>query len=106
IVVKTVHFNKKNVNKESMSFGAFKFEELANEEWEDSEGYPSAQWRNFLLETRFLFFVVKEDEDGVDIFKGIKFFSMPEEDINGPVKRMWDDTVKKLKEGVTLEAVP
>ncbi|GBU68678.1 type-2 restriction enzyme Sau3AI [Staphylococcus aureus] len=31
---------------------------------------------------------------------------MPEEDINGPVKRMWDDTVKKLKEGVTLEAVP
>lgn len=30
-----------------MSFGAFKFEELANEEWEDSEGYPSAQWRNF-----------------------------------------------------------
>ncbi len=106
IVVKTVHFNKKNVNKESMSFGAFKFEELANEEWEDSEGYPSAQWRNFLLETRFLFFVVKENEDGLDIFKGIKFFSMPEEDINGPVKKMWDDTVKKLNEGVTLEAVP
>lgn len=41
IVVKIVYFNKKNVNKESMLFGVFKFEELVNEEWEDSEGYFS-----------------------------------------------------------------
>lgn len=30
---------------------------------------------------------------------------MFEEDINGFVKRMWDDIVKKLKEGVILEVV-
>ncbi|MEX2948953.1 Sau3AI family type II restriction endonuclease [Staphylococcus warneri] len=105
IVVKTVKFNEKNQNKESMSFGAFKFNELAKEQWVDKEGYPSAQWHNFLLETRFLFFVVKT-ENGNDIFKGIKFFSMPEDDIETKVKSMWEDTVRKLQNGVTLEAVP
>src|SRR5699024_5076327 len=57
IVVKTVKFDENNRNKESMSFGAFKFEELANEQWIDEDGLPSAQWHNFLLESRFLFFV-------------------------------------------------
>ncbi|PTU83323.1 DNA mismatch repair protein MutH [Staphylococcus pasteuri] len=104
IVVKTVKFNEKNQNKESMSFGSFKFKELAKEEWVDKEGYPSAQWHNFLLETRFLFFVVKT-ENGIDIFKGVKFFSMPEEDIETKVKDMWLDTVEKLRNGVRLEAV-
>ena len=105
IVVKTVKFNEKNQNKESMSFGAFKFEELSKEQWIDEDGFPSAQWHNFLLETRFLFFVIK-NEKGKDVFKGIKFFSMPEEDIEGPVQKVWKDTVKKINEGVVLEAVP
>ncbi|HJG68224.1 DNA mismatch repair protein MutH [Staphylococcus cohnii] len=105
IVVKTVKFDENNRNKESMSFGAFKFEELANEQWIDEDGLPSAQWHNFLLESRFLFFVVKTENE-MDVFKGIKFFSMPEEDIEGPIKKMWLDTVDKIKTGVTLEAVP
>ena len=41
--------------KRYMSFPNFKFKELIKEEWESSEGYPSATWHNFLLETRFLF---------------------------------------------------
>ena len=41
-------------NKEDMSFPNFKFKELIKEEWESSEGYPSATWHN-LLETRFCF---------------------------------------------------
>ncbi|RIM98766.1 DNA mismatch repair protein MutH, partial [Staphylococcus shinii] len=105
IVVKTVKFNEKNQNKESMSFGAFKFDELSKETWDDEEGFPSAQWHNFLLETRFLFFVVKTEGE-TDIFRGIKFFTMPEEDVEGPVKQMWEDTVYKINNGVTLEAVP
>lgn len=105
IVVKTVKFDEKNHNKESMSFGAFKFEELANEKWIDGEGFPSAHWHNFLLEARFLLFVVK-NENKTDVFKGIKFFSMPEEDIEGPVQKMWKDTVEKIKEGVILQVVP
>ncbi|MFI9044713.1 Sau3AI family type II restriction endonuclease [Staphylococcus saprophyticus] len=105
IVVKTVKFNEKNQNKESMSFGAFKFDELSKEAWDDEEGFPSAQWHNFLLETRFLFFVVKTENE-IDVFKGIKFFTMPEEDVEGPVKEVWEDTVNKINKDITLEAVP
>ena len=35
IVVKTVKFNKNNINKESMSFPAFRFKDLIKEKWED-----------------------------------------------------------------------
>lgn len=103
ILVKTIKFDENNTNKESMSFPAFKFQDIVEEEWDDDNGNPSAQWHNFLLETRFLFFIVKE-ENGEEIFKGIKFFSMPEEDIEGPVKKVWCDTKDKLIEGVKLKA--
>lgn len=103
IVVKTVKFNKNNINKESMSFPAFRFKDLIKEKWEDEDGNPLAQWHNFLLETRFLFFIVKEEE-GTEVFKGVKFFSMPEDDIEGPVKKVWEDTKDKLLKGVCLKA--
>lgn len=103
IVLKTVKFDENNINKESMSFPTFKFKELVNEKWEDENGNPSATWHNYLLETRFLFFIVKT-ENNEDVFKGIKFFSMPEKDIKGPVKKVWEDTVSKLENGVELTA--
>src|SRR5699024_5370403 len=37
ILLKTVKFNENNVNKENMSFPAFKFKDLANETWIDDE---------------------------------------------------------------------
>ena len=60
IVVKTVKFNKNNINKESMSFPAFRFKDLIKEKWEDEDGNSLAQWHNFLLETRFLFLSSKK----------------------------------------------
>ena len=103
IVVKTVQFNENNINKESMSFPTFKFSDLVKEKWEDTNGNPQATWHNFLLETKFLFFVVKSESEN-DVFKGIKFVTIPEEDIEGPIKKVWEDTVEKLKKGVTLTA--
>lgn len=105
IELKTIKFNENNVNKESMSFPAFNFMELADEEWINEEGEPEAEWHNFLLDTLFLFFVVKT-ENGVDYFKGVKFFSVPEEDLQGPIRAVWEDTVQKLNEGVKLKQVP
>lgn len=104
IMVKTVTFNKNNVNKESMSFPAFKFTDLASEKWVNEEGEPEAEWHNFLFDTRFLFFVVKI-VDGVQYFKGVKFFSVPENDLQGPIREVWEDTVKKLNEGIELKSV-
>lgn len=102
ILLKTVSFNEKSVNKESMSFPAFNFKELASERWENEDGDPEAEWHIFLLETRFLFFIVKE-EQGKEIFKGVKFFTVPESDLQGPIRRVWQDTVNKLNSGVKLE---
>ncbi|MBO3077766.1 DNA mismatch repair protein MutH [Mammaliicoccus vitulinus] len=102
IQLKTVKFNENGVNRESMSFPSFSFSELVNENWIDEEGMPSANWHVFLLETKFLFFVVKNDGEK-DVFKGIKFFTMPEEDVEGPVYKVWQDTVDKLKNGVELK---
>lgn len=104
IVLKTVKFNENNINKESMSFPAFNFEELSQESWVNEEGEPSAEWHVFLSETRFLFFVVKT-ENGQDIFKGVKFFGVPEKDLQGPIRSVWEDTVQKINEGVQLKAV-
>lgn len=104
IVLKTVKFNENNVNKESMSFPAFDFEELSKETWFNEEGEPYAEWHNFLLDTRFLFFVVKK-ENGKDIFKGVEFFSIPDYDLQGPIRDVWEDTVYKIRNGVELKAV-
>ncbi|MFL2098310.1 Sau3AI family type II restriction endonuclease [Marinilactibacillus psychrotolerans] len=104
ILVKTVKFNENNYNKESMSFPSFKFKELSEETWVSEDGEPSAEWHNFLLDTRFLFFVVKT-ENGQDVFKGIKFFTIPDEDLQGPIRAVWEDTVHKLNSGVELKAV-
>lgn len=103
IIVKTIQFDKNNKNKESMSFPAFNFKELSEEQWEDETGTPTASWNNFLRQARFLFIVFKNNGEQ-NVFKGIKFFSMPEEDIDGPVRHVWQDTVDKLNNGVELTA--
>ncbi|MEK4560601.1 Sau3AI family type II restriction endonuclease [Staphylococcus sp. FSL K6-3157] len=102
IVVKTIKVNTNNVIEESMSFPTFDFKELSEEDWEDEYGSPSAQWHNFLLESRFLFVVFKE-EDGKIVFKGTKFHSIPEEKINTTIKEVWEDTRNKIREGIKLK---
>lgn len=101
ILVKTVSFNEKAKNTQSMSFPAFNFSDLSKETWVDDEGEPSAEWHNFLLDTRFLFFVVQKI-DGISTFKGVKFFTVPDEDLQGPIRKVWEDTVKKINDGVQL----
>lgn len=103
IIMKTVKFNEKGHNQESMSFRAFSFKKLAKETWVDSEGVPTADWHKFLLETTFLFLVFQEI-DGIETFMGAKFFSVPERDINGKIRDVWQDTVNKIKAGVKLTA--
>lgn len=104
IKIKTVRFNNHNDNKESMSFPEFKFKELVLENWQNDDGTPGCDWHNFLLETRFLFFVTKLDDNNNEIFKGIKFFSIPISDIEGPIKYVWENTKQKLLSGVRLTA--
>lgn len=79
-----------------MSFPAFKFNDVVNQSFEDSDFYDN-------LTKRFLFPVFKwlknqKPSDDEIIFLGAKFWYLPE-----IIKGVYDDTAKTLKDGVQLE---
>lgn len=100
--VKTIQFDSRGVNKESMSFPSFKFKDLVTQNWTDEDGAPEADLNILFSESTFLFVVFQLDELGNNIFKGIKFFRVPQQDIDGNIYNVWKDTVDKLKRGVQL----
>ena len=74
----------------------FKFKELAAEdEWEES-GLHS-----YFDETRIFFTVFEHDGDSYRL-KGAKFWSMPRDDIDGPLHDCWLDARDKVRCGVTF----
>lgn len=103
IQVKTIRFEGNGRNKQSMSFPAFNFKDLAQQTWNDKNGEASADWHAFLQDTKFLFIVFQMD-NGVERFMGAKFFKVPDRDIDGPIREVWQDTVDKLNRGVVLKA--
>lgn len=102
IVPKTIQFNYKNSNKESMSLPPFKFKELAKEKWEDADGNPSATLNIYFSESKFLFIVFKSDEQGNNFLKGVKFYRVPDNQRNSIIKKAWLSTVEELNAGVKL----
>lgn len=104
--IKTVQFDSNGQNKESMSFPAFKFKDLVTQDWLDEDGGPAADINVLFSESTFIFVVFQTDENGNNLFKGIKLFTMPQSDIDGAVKRVWEDTITKLKTGINLKNVP
>ena len=69
-----------------MFFPAFKFMDIAEQEWEESDFYKE------LTETKFLFVVFKEVEDKKYILKGCQFWNIPYKDLNVDVKSVFEKT--------------
>lgn len=82
-----------------MSFPPFKFKEIIKEKWEDST------FGNYLRETKFFFVVYKFDKNGILRLQGAQFWNIPYEDLEGSVKKVWEETVKVLKEGLVIKEV-
>lgn len=95
IVPKTIRVKHNGKIKESMSFPAFRFRELVEEEWETST------LRNLLEPTKFLFIIFEEDAYGEYRFSRIKFWNIPADDLE-EVRRVWETTVLTLRRGVRL----
>lgn len=96
IIPKTIRVQKDGTIEQSMSFPAFSFVKLAQEkEWEDSELY------NYLAPTKFLFVVFQENQKGEFVFDRIKFWNIPNDDLE-EVGKVWKRTVATLNEGVRL----
>ncbi|KRN32391.1 hypothetical protein [Weissella halotolerans] len=77
----------------------FDFGKILNETWEESD------LRTYLFDTKFLL-VLFEDTGDDQIFKGAKFWQVPLEDLDGPIKYVWERTRHILREGVTLSYIP
>ena len=90
IVVKTIRIGKNGKIKEHMSFPTFKFTDLVNQEWEDSDFY------NLLSSTKFLFIVYQENENEEFELNHAQFWNMPFDDLEKEVKEVWENTKKVL----------
>ena len=97
IVVKAIRIQNTGIIKESMSFPAFKFKELVEENWEDST------FGNYLRETKFLFVVYKFDKNEVLHLQGCQFWNIPYEDLENDVRSVWEKTKKVIEDGLVIE---
>ena len=100
IVPKTIQYTERRLN-EDMSFSPFKFKDLVEETWE------SSTLREELEPTIFMFVLFEQIPGGRPgnhnyIFRGIKFWNMPAEDLE-EVRRVWERAVEVIKDGVKLE---
>ncbi len=98
IIPKTIRIEENGRIKESISFPAFKYTELINQNWEDSD------LREQLETTKYMFFVFKKTK-GEYIFKGIKLWNMPETDIETSVMEMWKKTYNAISTGNIVKSI-
>jgi DNA mismatch repair protein MutH len=94
IVVKTVRLKQNNMPDQDISFPNFKYKEIVNEEWEDS---------NFkdILEHKFLF-VFFQYENGILLLKKVRFWNMPYEDIL-EAEKVWERTKEIVSKGIIVK---
>jgi DNA mismatch repair endonuclease MutH len=96
ITVKTIRLKENNLPKEDISFPSFKYEELVNEDWEESEFKD-------VLEKKFLFVFYQFSEEKL-ILRKAKFWNMPYEDIL-EAKKVWEKTKSIVKLGNIVKEV-
>jgi DNA mismatch repair protein MutH len=96
IIIKSVRLNENELPKESISFPNFKFEEIVNEEWEDSSFKD-------VLEHKFLFVFYQLNEKKL-ILKKAKFWNMPFSDIE-IAKQVWGKTREIVSNGNIVKEI-
>lgn len=91
IKIKAIRLKPNGMPKESMSFPPFKYTEIVNEEWLDSELYET------FSTTKYLFMIYQYIDDNTLIFKKAMFWNVPEKDLNSEIKNVWETTVQRIK---------
>lgn len=96
ILMKTVRLKNDGASKESMSFPAFDYFDIADNEWEESKFYDD-------IEKKFLFVVFQMNDDKNDEhkrarFRGAFFWTMGLND-RGEVKKVYEATRDKIRSG-------
>jgi DNA mismatch repair protein MutH len=94
--IKTVRLNENNLPKEDISFPNFKYNEIVNEEWDDS---------NFkdILEHKFLFVFFQFKNERL-VLRKVKFWNMPYADIL-EAEKVWAKTKDIVSKGKIVKEV-
>lgn len=90
IIVKTVRLKENNLPKEDISFPTFKYEEIVNEDWENSDFKD-------ILEHKFLFVFFQFENDKL-LLRKVKFWNIPYLDLQ-EVEKVWIKTQQVVAKG-------
>jgi DNA mismatch repair protein MutH len=90
IIVKTVRLKENNLPKEDISFPTFKYEEIVNEDWENSDFKD-------ILEHKFLFVFFQFENDKL-VLRKVKFWNIPYLDLQ-EVEKVWTKTQQVVAKG-------
>lgn len=96
IIVKTVRLKENDLPKEDISFPNFKYEEIVNQDWEDSDFKD-------VLEHKFLF-VFFQFENKKLILRKVKFWNMPYLDLI-EVEKVWTKTKQIVAKGEIVKEI-
>ncbi|MFZ4505080.1 MAG: Sau3AI family type II restriction endonuclease [Microbacteriaceae bacterium] len=88
IELKTVRTDERGKPREHMSFPAFSFTGIVDENWEDSTFFQK-------LESKFLFVVFQTGADGVERLNKVFYWNMPFAD-REQARRVWEETKNRL----------
>ena len=96
IQVKTVRLKENNLPKEDMSFPTFKYEEIVNEDWENSDFKD-------ILEHKFLFVFFQFENEKL-VLRKVKFWNMPYSDLL-EVEKVWTKTQQIVAKGEIVKEI-
>lgn len=91
VVMKVVRVQRNGRPRESLSFPAFRYRELAKSTWRTSDLRDT-------LSKRFLF-VFFQEVDGELRLSHAAFWAMPATVLDGEVRRVWLETVRRIRHG-------
>ena len=88
IEMKTIRLTASGLPREAMSFPGFKFNDIVDEEWEDSKFCDK-------LERKFLFVIFRTDSIGVERLENVAYWNMPYAD-RLEAQAVWEDTKRRV----------
>ncbi len=94
VTVRTIRLDfGKDTPRESVSFPAFDYMDLTNQQWQTSD------LRSTLLKP-FLFVVYRQErKDGERVLHDVRLRRIPAEDLEGEVRHVWTETVRRIQQG-------
>ncbi len=96
VSMKIIRLKHNGVPKEDMSFPYFKYKDIAEQDWEESDFCS-------YLESKFFFVVFQMNKDESEIiFKKALFWNMPYDDIQ-EARKVWEETKQRIITGKAEE---